>query len=237
MALKEATANKQNSLATDGTGTKYPTVDAVNAGINNLLASYKLTSNTEIYMTALDPVTGIFTANNHGLTQDKVIAWNLNTGVNLLPYQVIPVEITGGQYGNYYVDIVDANNFRIKKTPTDQTLTFASAGDITKWHFETNLASIITISNLAPYKKIRVVTKIISNANIWFSLYPSNSIIAGNNWYINGEIKNPYQSTLNSWGYNMPAYVESEFYFDEISTIRHRIYGYRHSPSSPTTVS
>ena len=30
LALKEATANKQNSLATDGTGTKFPTVDAVN---------------------------------------------------------------------------------------------------------------------------------------------------------------------------------------------------------------
>lgn len=35
LALKEATANKQNSLATDGTGTKFPTVDAVNAGLGN----------------------------------------------------------------------------------------------------------------------------------------------------------------------------------------------------------
>ena len=31
--LKENTANKQNSLATDGTGEKYPTVDAVNAAL------------------------------------------------------------------------------------------------------------------------------------------------------------------------------------------------------------
>ncbi|MHB9056213.1 MAG: hypothetical protein ACYC2P_08700 [Paludibacteraceae bacterium] len=30
LALKEATANKQNSLTPDGTGTKFPTVDAVN---------------------------------------------------------------------------------------------------------------------------------------------------------------------------------------------------------------
>ena len=33
LALKELKANKQNSLAVDGTGTKFPTVDAVNAGL------------------------------------------------------------------------------------------------------------------------------------------------------------------------------------------------------------
>jgi len=33
ISSKEDTANKQNSLTTDGTGVKYPTVDAVNAGI------------------------------------------------------------------------------------------------------------------------------------------------------------------------------------------------------------
>jgi hypothetical protein len=32
-SIKEAVANKQNSLATDGTGAKYPTVDAVNAAL------------------------------------------------------------------------------------------------------------------------------------------------------------------------------------------------------------
>lgn len=36
-ASKENLANKQNSLAIDGTGTKYPTVDAVNAGVVKLL--------------------------------------------------------------------------------------------------------------------------------------------------------------------------------------------------------
>ena len=33
LALKELKANKQNSLTTDGTGTKFPTVDAVNGGL------------------------------------------------------------------------------------------------------------------------------------------------------------------------------------------------------------
>ena len=33
LAAKELKANKQNSLTADGTGTKFPTVDAVNAGL------------------------------------------------------------------------------------------------------------------------------------------------------------------------------------------------------------
>jgi hypothetical protein len=32
----EIQSNKQDSLAVDGTGTKYPTVDAVNAGLSSL---------------------------------------------------------------------------------------------------------------------------------------------------------------------------------------------------------
>jgi hypothetical protein len=35
LAAKELKANKQNSLAADGTGTKFPTVDAVNEGLAN----------------------------------------------------------------------------------------------------------------------------------------------------------------------------------------------------------
>ena len=36
LALKENSANKQNSLTTDGTGVKFPTVDAVNTAISNV---------------------------------------------------------------------------------------------------------------------------------------------------------------------------------------------------------
>lgn len=55
--LKEATANKQNSLAVDGTGTKFPTVDAVNGGLalkQDKLFIYKET-------TPSAPVTGTTT--------------------------------------------------------------------------------------------------------------------------------------------------------------------------------
>lgn len=46
---KEDSANKQNSLAADGTGTKFPTVDAVNAGISGAVSNVvTLTGNQSI---------------------------------------------------------------------------------------------------------------------------------------------------------------------------------------------
>lgn len=260
LAAKELKDNKQNSLAPDGTGTKFPTVDAVNEGlqpklvsgtniktvngisllgsgdVSNLITTYTHTSNTVIQPTALDPVTGIFTCNNHGLIQNKGISWNLNRNHNLLPYQVIPVEINGGLYGAYYVDVVDANSFKIKKDTTSPPLTYASAGDITKWHFEANAVSGVTITNLPAYKKLKVITKFISNANVWFQGYPSNVGGTTNNWYIGGAIANAHAATINIFGFNMPAYTESYFDFSDISTIRHKLYGFIHVHTSPTTV-
>jgi hypothetical protein len=44
-SIKEAVANKQNSLATDGTGEKYPTVDAVNAGLDGKVDDAQVLTN------------------------------------------------------------------------------------------------------------------------------------------------------------------------------------------------
>lgn len=52
LALKEATANKQNNLAADGTGTKFPTVDAVNGNFATQVEAEANTENTK-FMTAL----------------------------------------------------------------------------------------------------------------------------------------------------------------------------------------
>ena len=52
LALKEATANKQNSLAVDGTGTKFPTVDAVKGNFASQAEAEASTENTK-FMTAL----------------------------------------------------------------------------------------------------------------------------------------------------------------------------------------
>ena len=52
LALKEVKSNKQNSLATDGTGTKFPTVDAVNGNFASQAEAEANTDNAK-FMTAL----------------------------------------------------------------------------------------------------------------------------------------------------------------------------------------
>lgn len=66
-ASKENIANKQNSLAIDGTGTKYPTVDAVNAVLPT-------TYSKVVYVNATSPTTAtIFDTENPPVTNDNAL--------------------------------------------------------------------------------------------------------------------------------------------------------------------
>jgi hypothetical protein len=62
----EDVANKQDSLAVDGTGTKYPTVDAVNAGITAVTSGQTENFNWKFdtSIVASDPGSGRFRLNN-----------------------------------------------------------------------------------------------------------------------------------------------------------------------------
>lgn len=63
----ENVANKQNSLAVDGTGIKYPTVDAVNAALPTNYAKV-------VYVNATSPTTAtIFDLNNPPVTNDDLL--------------------------------------------------------------------------------------------------------------------------------------------------------------------
>jgi len=64
---KEDVSNKQNSLAIDGTGTKYPTVDAVNAGL-------PVNYSKIVYVNATSPITAtIFDTENPPVTNDNLL--------------------------------------------------------------------------------------------------------------------------------------------------------------------
>jgi len=66
-ASKENIANKQNSLAIDGTGTKYPTVDAVNAVL-------PINYSKIVYVNATSPITAtIFDTENPPVTNDNLL--------------------------------------------------------------------------------------------------------------------------------------------------------------------
>jgi len=91
IANKENSANKQNSLAVDGTGTKFPTVDAVNAGIssanywtktgndivnNNTLGYLNLRTGTEVtyikFLDSSDNLVGTFKSDSGIFVTKKV---------------------------------------------------------------------------------------------------------------------------------------------------------------------
>jgi len=63
----ELNSNKQNSLAIDGTGTKYPTVDAVNAGL-------PINYSKIVYVNATSPITAtIFDTENPPVTNNNAL--------------------------------------------------------------------------------------------------------------------------------------------------------------------
>lgn len=106
---KENVSNKQNSLATDGTGTKYPTVDAVNAAIP---ASYAVV----VYVNTTSPNTAtIFDDVNPPVTNDdalKIDTDNLYIGTDAS---------TWVYNGTTYITktIAPSSNFKIVGTGVD----------------------------------------------------------------------------------------------------------------------
>lgn len=140
LAAKELKANKQNSLAVDGTGTKFPTVDAVNEGLagnTNLLSTYVHSGNKEVYVTSIDYATNTFFKTNHGLVNDDIIA------VKILDYNaieaILPIKNnTSGNVSGYRVVNASADTFQISLTSGGAAIVLVNkAGiDLTKWRFE-----------------------------------------------------------------------------------------------------
>jgi len=105
----EKLANKQNSLAIDGTGTKYPTVDAVNAALPKSYA-------TIVYVNAASPNTAtIFDDENPPITNDNALKLNID---NLYIGNDASTWVYNGSA--YVTKVVPAtSNFYIDGTLTD----------------------------------------------------------------------------------------------------------------------
>ena len=149
LALKENTANKQNSLATDGTGTKFPTVDAVNGGLNStmkLLADY--THNTNIVLPqiqSIDYATSTFTFTApHGISVVPFF-YSQNVCAYINDYRIKQnyKSIPSGLYQRVdfnIVEIISPTAFRCSNSPagTNFVLPNVDSGfvDFTKFHLE-----------------------------------------------------------------------------------------------------
>ncbi len=154
LAGKEASTNKQNSLTPDGTGTKYPTVDAVNAGLvanSNLLYQYIHSGNIEVYISAIDYVTHTFTSVGHGLENDDRLGLKIiEDGIieNIIPFtDDIPQSssLTG-----YYVVNSSQDTFQISATSGGVPITTINKAtqNFSKWRFEKLTTATITLPNI-----------------------------------------------------------------------------------------
>jgi len=107
----ELSANKQNSLAIDGTGTKYPTVDAVNAGLPTNYSKI-------VYVNATSPITAtIFDTENPPVTNNNALKNDvanlyIDTDANTWVYE------TGTGYRTETVTAT-SSNFYLAGTTTD----------------------------------------------------------------------------------------------------------------------
>jgi len=110
-ASKENIANKQNSLAIDGTGTKYPTVDAVNAGL-------PVNYSKIVYVNATSPITAtIFDTENPPVTNNNALkndTANLYIGTDASTW----VYLTGTGYVTKTISSA-TSNFYLAGTTTD----------------------------------------------------------------------------------------------------------------------
>ena len=143
LAAKELKANKQNSLAPDGTGTKFPTVDAVNAKIatisGEILTTYIHSGNKEVYVTSINYATNTFTSVGHGLVNDDrlFIAMIGNSAIEVVLPIRASMPVTSNDCG-YFVINATADTFSLSITSGGSAIPlYNKAGiDLSKWRFE-----------------------------------------------------------------------------------------------------
>lgn len=156
-ALLEKTDNKQNSLAIDGTGTKYPTVDAVNAG-----TTYKRTITQIRALTGTLPNTNLYTTDlgqegNWYYDPTDVLSTD-NTGTIL-------VTSDGKRIKRIFEDGVSINWFGAKTTNTATQNTTAFDLAIT-WAIDNNGGKIRVPSGKYSVNPIHIPAISISTGRI-----------------------------------------------------------------------
>ena len=139
----ELKTNKQNSLTVDGTGEKYPTVDAIN---NALPKSY---SNI-VYVNATSPTTAtIFDTNNPPVTNNNALKLDVN---NLYIGNDASTWVYITSPAGYVTKVIPAtSNFNILNTGTD-------AGN-------SKVANLVRNGSLTILNDITALTNIRSSAN------------------------------------------------------------------------
>lgn len=135
----------------------------------NLIYAYTHTSNKEVHPTAVDIATGVWTAEGHGLSNNKTVhvvvnaPYHLNKPYNYLPGGLkIGADNGKGQFAKqYYVTVVDEDTFTLSESEGGEAITFTevSTMDLSKFHFGPRAWNDITISNLPQSTELLLVVK------------------------------------------------------------------------------
>ncbi len=125
------------------------------------IATYIHTGNKEIIVSAVDIVTGTFTAVGHGLSNGALIAPVPNwANEEIYPIDKYPGGLSQPANG-YYVETVDADRFKLYMDIALTTAVALSANpnlDLSLWHFESvPVVQRIQITELAERSKCRLV--------------------------------------------------------------------------------
>ena len=128
LAAKELKANKQNSLTADGTGTKFPTVDAVNEGLNlkqdkNFIGEYIHSGNKEVIISDYNATTGVFTSLAHGMVNGTALYFVARKTVTY-PLSVIPD--SANLSSQYYVVESTNDTFKLASTAGEAAIIFGN---------------------------------------------------------------------------------------------------------------
>lgn len=173
------------------------------------IASYTLTSNKEVVVTAVDVDTDIFTSVGHGLANNDKVSFVLNDiSTAIYPGKYLP----GGIYGTsqYYIVNKTDDTFQVSTSQGGAAVDITANVnmDLSKLHLEVMSCGDILISNLPGLQKYRVVVtgKHLSNSNY---IYP-NSVTQDNNWMSGGGTTYGY----GNFAYNGNIFCRGEFIID-----------------------
>ena len=179
LALKEVKANKQNSLATDGTGTKFPTVDAVNAGLDKsyrFICEYVHSSNLECNVTSYDNVTGTFTVPSHPFVNGNYVYATMRI-MDTLPRlsNYTPVNLGTRPY---FIINATPTSLQLSETNNGSAVLFAnnSTQDCSKFKFEKTPQVDIDINNLPNLRSVKIVINLLrlSDTGV-FQIFPNKT--------------------------------------------------------------
>lgn len=193
------------------------------------VATFTLTTNAEIVVSAYDIGTDTITSVAHGLLNDDRIYPTLN---NTEYAKYIRQLIIGGMNTNavYYVVNKTNDTFQISLTSGGAVIDLTTLGttDLTKWHFEKGMPSSIALSSLPASKKYRIKAWLKTCDGTGFYIMPTTWVVQA--W-----------STFTAYGYPSvdPIGAGANLYLDvELSSapiLSQRIFKHSYYPSTTNT--